>query len=64
MEVPERGIVLHQLCIMLASREPFQLQKKTPVSCREAKRLVTQWWSPRFVTSNTVIVSKIRTTGY
>ena len=39
--------VLHDGCIMPIPS--LQLQKKAPVSCREAKRLVTQLWSPRFV---------------
>ena len=50
-------------CIMVA-KDPislFQLQKK---ACREAKGLVTELSSPRFVTYNTVIVSKIWITGY
>ena len=33
----------------------LQLQKIAPVSCREAKRLVTQSWSPRFVTNAVII---------
>ena len=37
---------LHSGCIMPIPS--LQLQKKAPVSCREAKRLVTQLWSPRF----------------
>ena len=41
----------------------LQLKKKAPVSCREAKRLLKQLWSPRFVTSGTVIVSKTWSTG-
>ena len=40
--------ILHYACIMPIPS--LQLQKKTPVSCREAKRLVPQLWSPRFVT--------------
>ena len=51
---------LHYACLLLA-KDPIpslQLQKRAPVSCREAKRLVTQLWSPRFVTYNTAIVSK------
>ena len=54
------ALCLHYACIMLA-KDPIpslQLQKKAPVSCREAKRLVMQLWSPRFVTYNTAIVSK------
>ena len=40
--------VLHFAYIMpIAS---LQLEKKAPVSCREAKRLGTQLWSPRLVT--------------
>ena len=39
--------VLHYGCIMPIPS--LQLQKKAPVSCREAKRLVTQSWSPRCV---------------
>ena len=38
--------------------------EKKRVSCREAKGLVTELWSPRFVTYNTVIVSKVWVTGY
>ena len=30
--------------------------ERGPVSCREAEGLVTELWSPRFVTSNTVIL--------
>ena len=47
----------YYVCIMPIPS--LQLKKKAPglVSCREAKRLVTQLWSPRLVTSyNTVIV--------
>ena len=40
--------VLHDDCIMPISS--LQLQKKAPVSCREAKRCVTQLRSRRFVT--------------
>ena len=39
---------LHCGCIMPIPS--LQLQKKAPVSCREAKGLVTQSWLPRFVT--------------
>ena len=37
--------ILHCACIMPIPS--LQLQKKAPVSCREAKRLVMQLWSPR-----------------
>ena len=37
----------------------LQFQKKAPVSCREAKSLVTELCSPRFVTYNTVIVLSV-----
>ena len=37
--------ILQYVCIMPIPS--LQLQKKEPVSCREAKRLVTQVWSPR-----------------
>ena len=40
--------VLHYACIMPIPS--LYLQKNVPVSCREAKRLVKQLWSPRFVT--------------
>ena len=40
--------VLHCACIMPIPS--LYLQKNEPVSCREAKRLVKQLWSPRFVT--------------
>ena len=40
--------VLHYACIMPIPS--LYLQKNEPVSCREAKRLVKQLWSPRFVT--------------
>ena len=40
--------VLHYACIMPIPS--LYLQKKEPVSCREATRLVKQLWSPRFVT--------------
>ena len=39
-------------------------EEKRPVSCREAEGLVTELSSPRFVTYNRVIVSKIWITGY
>ena len=42
----------------------LQLQKQAPVSCREAEALVRELCSPRFVTYNTVIVSKVWVTGY
>ena len=57
--------ILHYACIMPIPS--LQLQKKKRVSCREvreAKGLVTELWSPRFVTYNTVIVSKVWVTGY
>ena len=38
--------------------------RKKRVSCREAKGLFAELWSPRFVTYNTVIVSKVWVTGY
>ena len=38
--------VLHYACIMPIPS--LYLQKNAPVSCREAKRLVKQLWSPRF----------------
>ena len=41
-------VILHCACIMPIPS--LQLQKKAPVSCREAKRLVTELWSPRYVT--------------
>ena len=53
------------LCLYHA--HPFvAAAEKRPVSCREAKGLVTELWSPRFVmyTYNTVIVSKVWVTGY
>ena len=40
--------VLHYACIMPIPS--LYLQKNEPVSCREAKRLVKQLWSRRFVT--------------
>ena len=43
----------HYGCIMPIPS--LQLQKKKPVSCREAMGLVMELWSPRFVTYNTVI---------
>ena len=49
-------------CIMAIPS--LQLQRKAPVSCREAKRLLTDLWSQRFVTYNTVILSKVWVTGY
>ena len=50
---------------MLASFPSLRCsRRKKPVSCREAKGLVTELWSPRFGTYNTVIVSKIWITGY
>ena len=51
LQVPESGSTLHQLCIMAASCPSFRCNcRKTPVSCREAEGLVTELWSPRFVT--------------
>ena len=54
--------ILHYACIVPIPS--LQLQKKAPVSCREAKSLVTELCSPRFVTYNTVIVSKVWVRGY
>ena len=65
LEAPESDSTLHQLCIMVASCPSLCCSyRKKPVSCREAKGLVTELCSPRFVTSNTVIVSKIWITGH
>ena len=60
LEAPESGSPLHQLCIMVASCPSLGCSgRKKPVSkqvsCREAKGLVTELSSPRFVTCNTVI---------
>ena len=44
-----RDSMLHQFCIMPVSSHPsLQLQKKRPVSFREAKGLGTELWSPIF----------------
>ena len=49
--------MLHQFCIMLVSCPSLRCScRKKRVSCKEAKGLVTELWSPRFVTHNTVIV--------
>ena len=40
--------ILHYACIMPIPS--LQLQKKAPASCTEAEVLVTELWSPRFVT--------------
>ena len=65
LEVPESGSTLHQFCIMLASCPSLRCSwRKKTVSCRDAEGLVTELWSPRFVTYNTLIVSKILITGY
>ena len=56
---------LPQLCIVVASCPSLRCSyRKKPVSCREAKGLVTELCSPRFLTYNTVIVSKIWITGH
>ena len=56
LEVPESGSASYpSLCCSWS---------KKPVSCREAKGLVAELSSPRFVTYNTVIVSKIWIAGY
>ena len=59
------GVVVSKICYNTVTVIvlPVRLCKK-PVSCREAKGLVTELSSPRFVTYNTVIVSKIWITGY
>ena len=49
--------------VWLHHAHPFvATPEKKPVSCRGAKRLVTELWSPRLVTYNTVTVSKIWST--
>ena len=64
LEVPESGSTLHQLCIIASCPSLRCSWRKEPVSCSEAEGLVTELWSPRFDTYNTVIVSKIWITGY
>ena len=65
LEAPESRSMLHQFCIMLVSCPSLRCScRKKRVSCKEAKGLVTELWSPRFVTHNTVIVSKVWVTGY
>ena len=60
LEVPESGSTLHQLCIMLASCPSLRRSwRKKPVSYREAKGLVRELCSPRFVTYNAVIVLSV-----
>ena len=50
--------------LWLHHAHPFvAAEEQKPVSCREAEGLVTELWSPRIVTYNTVIVSKIWITG-
>ena len=52
LELPESSSTLHQLCLNHGCIMPIpssQLQKK-PVICREAEGLITELWSPRFVT--------------
>ena len=46
--VPESRSTFQQLCLMLASCTSSCIKK--PVSCREAEGLVTELWSPKFVT--------------
>ena len=65
LKVAERDSTLHQLCIMVASCPSLRCSyRKKPVSCRGAKGLVTELSCPRFVMSDTVIVSKTWGTGY
>ena len=65
LEAPESRSMLHQFCVMLVSCPSLRCSgRKKRVSCKEAKGLVTELWSPRFVTHNTVIVSKVWVTGY
>ena len=50
MQVPERGITLHQVCIMAASCSSVRCScRKKPVSCREAEGLVAELWFPGLV---------------
>ena len=52
LELPESRSTLHRLCLNHGCIMPIpssQLQKK-PVICREAEGLITELWSPRFVT--------------
>ena len=50
MEVPERGITLHPVCIMFASCPSLRCScRKKPVLYREAEGLVTELWSPGLV---------------
>ena len=51
LEVPESRSTFQQLCLMLASCTSLCCScSKKPVSCREAEGLVTELWSPKFVT--------------
>ena len=50
LEVPERGSTLHQLCIIASCPSLWCSWSKNPVSCTEAKGVVTELLSPRFVT--------------
>ena len=50
-------VILHCACIMPIPS--LQLQKKAPASCREAKRLVTQLWSPRCFEVLVIVLSVV-----
>ena len=65
LELPESSSTLHQPCSVVVSCPclPCSCRRK-PVSCRKAEGLVTELSHTRFVTYNTVIVSKIWIAGF